>query len=299
LSSSRANRAGIVAMIASMGFYIVNDAITKYAGQTYPPGEVLVYRSAIIVLCLGAAIGFAGQFRNIRLALRGASLVRFGFESAASTLYVITLVHLPLAETAAIILTVPLIMTAMAVGLFGENVGWRRWTAVAVGMIGALIVVKPTPGAFDAWAIVGFVAAIVTAGRDLSTRRLDPAIPTLLVAFLGAVAVLLSSLVLGATETWPPMAAGDLGWLAVAAVFHVLGSYFLIVASRDGDIAVIAPFRYSLLIWAALAGFLAFAEIPDTWALIGGAMIVGSGVYALHRARVRGRAVATTLADPL
>jgi drug/metabolite transporter (DMT)-like permease len=282
-----------------MGFYIVNDALMKYVGQFYPPGQVLVVRSVIIVLCLGAFLAFTGQFRNLALAMRGASLLRFGFESAASTLYVVTLVHLPLAETAAIILTVPLIMTALAVVLFGERVGWRRWTAVVVGLAGALIVVKPTPSAFDAWAIVGFAAALVTAGRDLSTRRLDPALSTLLVTFLGAVAVTLGSLALSTTETWVPPDAPKIGWLAVAAAFHVLGSYFLIIASRDGDISAIAPFRYSLLLWAAIAGFVGFSEIPDNWALAGGAMIVGSGIYALHRERVRGRAVATGLAEPL
>ena len=299
MSSFGANRRGIVAMVASMGLFIAGDSVAKQVAMLYPPGEVLFFRTAMILAFLAILLVATGQFRDFRAALRGPNRLRAVLDGIASLLYLVTLVHLPLATLAAVILTVPLMMTAMSVVLFGEQVGWRRWTAIAVGLLGALIVVKPSPAAFDAWALVGFASAIATSGRDLTTSRLHPSMPSFLVTFTGAIMILTAGAALGLTEQWRVFVWQDFSLLAVGAVFHCIAGVCLVIASRNGKISVVAPFRYVFLVWAALAGYLVFGEVPDRWSILGGALIVGSGLYALHRERVRGRNVAATLSDPL
>jgi drug/metabolite transporter (DMT)-like permease len=174
--------------------------------------------------------------------------------------------------------------------LYGEEVGWRRWTAIVVGFLGALCVVKPTPAAFNAWALVGLACAFASAGRDLMTRRLPEGIPFTVVSLMAAVAVTIVGLLMAPWENWRALTLEELGLLALGAAFLSGGTTMLVLAFRDVDISAVAPFRYTLLIWAGLAGYFLFGEVPDRWAAVGAALIVGSGIYALHREAVRARA---------
>jgi drug/metabolite transporter (DMT)-like permease len=219
--------------------------------------------------------------------------MRSGFEALAAILFTAALIHMPLAELSTIVLISPLVLTALSVLLLGEIVYWRRWSAIAVGFAGVLFVVKPTPSAFDAWALLGILCAFASASRDLLTRRLDPRIPTIVVSFMAAVAATLAGLLMGLWEQWRVPSLDEVGLLAVAAAFLAIGNFLVVIAFRGPEISVVAPFRYSILLWAGIAGFAVFGEIPDRWSLIGAALIVGSGVYALHREAVRGREVAS------
>jgi drug/metabolite transporter (DMT)-like permease len=220
-------------------------------------------------------------------------VVRSGFEALAALFFTSALLHMPLAELSTIILISPLIITALSVMLFGEVVYWRRWTAIGVGFVGALLVVKPTPSAFDAWALLGILCAFASASRDLLTRKLDPRIPTIVVSFTAAVAVTIAGFLLGFWEEWRALKSIELGLLAVAAVFLAAGNFLVVVAFRVAEVSAVAPFRYTILIWAGVAGLVVFGELPDRWSLGGAALIVGSGIYALHREAVRGREIAS------
>jgi drug/metabolite transporter (DMT)-like permease len=299
VSPSGTNRRGIVAMTASMGLFIAGDSVAKTVGQLYPPGEVLFFRTVMILAFLVVLLIVSGQFKSFSSAWRGKTLLRAGFDGFASATYLVTLVHLPLSTLAAIILTVPLMITAFSVALFGEQVGWRRWTAIAIGLLGALIAIKPAPSEFNAWALLGFASAIATTGRDLTTSRIDQSVPSFLVTFVGATAILLAGAALGATEQWRLFTDRDFLTLAAGAALHCTAMICLVIASRNGKVSLVAPFRYVFLLWAAIAGYFVFGELPDKWSILGSALIVGSGLYTLHRERVRGRQVATTLADPL
>jgi drug/metabolite transporter (DMT)-like permease len=210
-------------------------------------------------------------------------------------LFTTALIHMPLAELSAINLVSPLIITALAVIFFAEEVGWRRWTAIIIGFIGTLFIVKPTPGAFNAWALLGIACAFAGASRDVVTRRLDPAIPSLAISFMAATGSAFLGALMGLFEQWRPMALTDVGMLAISAAFVATGHYLIVIAFRGVDVAAIAPFRYTLLIWAGICGYLAFGEVPDRFALFGSVLIVGSGLYALHREVVRRRTVAAAV----
>ena len=295
MTSSRANRRGIFALIGAMAAFAVNDMILKLTAQRYPLGEVITVRGLIATVLVGSLLIGFGQLYSLRAAFSRLVLSRTALDGAAMVLFTTALVHMPLAELSAINLVSPLLITALAVILFAEEVGWRRWTAIVIGFIGTLFIVKPTPGAFNAWALLGVATAIAAAGRDIITRRLDVGIPSILISFLAAVGSAIVGAIMGLFEQWGPMAPYDVGMLAISAAFVATGHFLIVVAFRDVDVAAIAPFRYTLLIWAGVCGYLAFGEVPDRYAIFGSLLIVASGLYALHREVVRRRTVAASV----
>jgi drug/metabolite transporter (DMT)-like permease len=203
-----------------------------------------------------------------------------------------------MAELSAVVLISPLIITALAAILFGDPVGWRRWCAIGTGLAGALMIVRPNPHVVDVWALIAVAAAVFSAARDLITRRIHPAIPTLVVSLYGALAVMLSGAALGVAESWRlPDALQWLG-IVVSAIFLGFGSYLAVLGFRDVDIAVVAPFRYTLLLWMGLSAYFVFGELPDRWSIAGALLIAAGGLYALHREAMRRRELAARALPP-
>jgi drug/metabolite transporter (DMT)-like permease len=296
VSSARANRRGMIALAGAMAAFSINDMLIKLTAQRNPLGEVITVRGLIATVMVGTFVVAMGQAGALRFAFSRMVIGRTALDGAAMVLFTTALVHMPLAELSAINLVSPLIITALAVIFFAEEVGWRRWTAIGVGFLGTLLMIKPTPGAFNAWALLGVATAFAGVARDMITRLLDPRVPTLMISFLAAFGSMLIGPVMGLLEDWRPMAPTDVGMLAISAGFVASGHFMVVVAFRgDVDVATIAPFRYTLLIWAGICGYFAFAEVPDRYAVIGSLLIVGSGLYALHREVVRRRAVAAVV----
>ena len=295
-SSARANRRGMFGLVGAMAVFAVNDMILKLTAQHYPLGEVITVRGLIASALVGVfLIGFGHVFA-LRAAFSPIVLGRTALDGLAMVLFTTALIHMPLAELSAINLVSPLIITAMAVIFFREEVGWRRWTAIGIGFIGTLVIVKPTPSAFNAWALLGIACAFAGVSRDLITRRLDSRIPTLVISFTAAAGSAVFGTIMGLFEQWRPMALYDVGMLAISAAFVATGHFLIVIAFRGSvDVSAIAPFRYTLLIWAGICGYVAFGEVPDRTAIFGSALIVGSGLYALHREVVRRRTVAAAV----
>ena len=296
MSSARANRRGMFAIVGAMAVFAVNDMILKLTAQHYPLGEVITVRGLIATTLVGVFLVGFGQVLALRMAFNRIVLGRTALDGLAMVLFTTALIHMPLAELSAINLVSPLIITAVAVIFFREVVGWRRWAAISVGFIGTLFIVKPTPSAFNAWALLGIACAFAGVSRDMITRRLDPGIPTLVISFMAAIGSAVFGAIMGLFEEWRPMALYDVGMLGISAAFVASGHFFIVVAFRGSvDVSAIAPFRYTLLIWAGICGYLAFGEVPDRVAIFGSALIVGSGLYALHREVVRRRTVAAAV----
>ncbi len=289
MSSLSANRRGIAALLAAMAAFTVNDSLTKIVVTSYPVGEVMFVRGLATVLWIGGALAALRQIHHIRSALTAPVLLRSIFDAIASATYITALGHMGIAELSALVLASPLLMTMLAVWIFGEPVGWRRWGAVIAGMIGTLLVVKPNPAALNIWAILGLAAALGAATRDLATLRINPAIPTLVVSIFSAIALTLTGLMLGVNESWVLLDTRSLLFLAVAGFFYSVATYLLVLAFRSVSVSVVSPFRYGLLIWTGIAGYVVFGEFPDRWSLAGAALIVASGLYTLHRETVRHR----------
>jgi drug/metabolite transporter (DMT)-like permease len=284
----------MLAMVGSMAAYSVSDALTKLASKALPLGEVLAIRGIFTVLLIGSLLILLRQIGYLRLAMTPLILTRSAFDALSSGCYVAALIHMRLAEVASVVMIAPLILTALSVVFYSENVGWRRWCAVALGFIGVLFVVKPTPSAFNAWALVALVGTTLGASREILTRRIDTAMPTLVITFVSVTMLTAVGCAIGATEHWKPVGLQEAIYLSVAACFFSLATYLTVLAFRDVIVSSVAPFRYTFLIFAGVAGYLVFHELPDRWSVFGAGLIVASGLYALHRERVRHRELTAT-----
>jgi drug/metabolite transporter (DMT)-like permease len=298
VSQSAANRRGMIALTFGMAAYTVNDALVKLVARELPFGEVLFLRGAVSIVILMAVIGMTGGLRHLAGSATPMVLLRSLLDALGTIFFIAALVNMKIADLSAVVMTSPLILTALAAFMLGDRVGWRRWLAIGVGLAGTLFIVKPSAGTFDTWALAGLAAAFFGAARDLTTRRLDPGASSLVVGLYGTLAVTLSGGAIGLGENWMFPNREQWTLIAIAASFLGLGTYLVVHAFRGVEIASVAPFRYTLLIWMGIAGYVAFDEVPDRWALAGAALIVLSGLYAIHRDAMRRREMAASSIPP-
>jgi drug/metabolite transporter (DMT)-like permease len=297
LTSLSSNQRGILAIIGCMSSYTVNDVLVKeILLEGYPVGETIFLRGVMSAVLIGLFVLAAGHGSQLRAAMSSRLATRSAFDGLSTVCFIGSLAFMPLANLAAVLQIGPLLITALSVIVIQETVGWRRWAAVGVGFLGALLVIKPIPSQFDIWALVAAGSALFAALRELQNRRIDRAVPTLVIAFWGAIGITVCGSPFALVETWRMFALPDLVQLFVASVFVGIAIYLMALAFRDVDMSVVAPFRYSYLLTSALGGFLVFGELPDGWTVVGAALIVGSGVYALHRENRRRKAAITAKA---
>jgi drug/metabolite transporter (DMT)-like permease len=283
----RENLRGIVAITACNLLFLINDALIKLANSEMPLGEILFFRGVAVSILLVPIVLWTGAWRQAAHLWNWPVFWRTVAEMAAAILYLLALFHLPIANTNAIAQIVPLMVTATGAIFLGEVVGWRRWTAIAVGFAGVLVVVRPGLSGFNAFSLVALASMLFITLRDVTTRIMPRGLPALLVAVVTGVAVGLSGPVLGLSlgEAWVPPTGRTVALIAGSACF-LLGGYLTAVEfMRHGDIAVIAPFRYTVIVWAMITGFLLWGELPDLLMLVGTAIIIATGVYTFYRER--------------
>jgi drug/metabolite transporter (DMT)-like permease len=284
----RANRRGIQFMVGGMACFLVNDALVKYASQTLPAAQLIFVRglmATLLVLMVAQAMGVLGRAVQ---AARGWVLVRAGIDACATILYLVSLFHLPLPNVTAINLASPLFIVAFAVPFLGERVDARRWAGVTIGFIGVLLVIQPRAEAFNAFSLVALAATMLHAIRDLVTRRIGTAVPAVLVTLVTAVAVTALAGLLSIVEGWRALGLRDLALLGLAAVFLAGGYHLMIRATQAGELSVIAPFRYTALLWALLFGYVVWGDVPNLLAWGGIALLIGAGLDTIRRDRNRG-----------
>jgi drug/metabolite transporter (DMT)-like permease len=211
-------------------------------------------------------------------------LLRAFCEVLASLTYVTALSMIPLPNAAAILQALPLAVTMGAALFLGEPVGWRRWAAILVGFCGVLVIIRPGAEGFTLASLL-VVGSVLTAGaRDLFTKVIDPATPSLFISATTSIAVTLTG---GALIVpfggWQPVGIGHLAALLFGSSMLIIGYQTIILAMRTGEISFIAPFRYTSLIWAILLGIFLLGELPDLWMLVGAAIVIAAGLYAFYR----------------
>ncbi|MCF6119856.1 DMT family transporter [Mesorhizobium muleiense] len=284
------NLRGALFMVVAMSGFTLNDAITKVASESMNMAQVMLIRGAFASLFVGLLAWQRGA-----LALPGSMLqpmvaIRVIGEAGATASFLIALAHLPIANVSAVLQALPLAVTMGAALVFKEGVGWRRWLAIAIGFAGVLIIVRPGFAGFSIYSLLALACVACCAVRDLATKRIPQAIPTLLVSTTTALAMtMLGAALLLPMGGWTPMTGESTAFLALAAVLVVIGYQFIIMAMRVGDISFIAPFRYTALLWSILLGLFIFGDVPDLPMILGASVIVGSGLYALYRERIVGR----------
>lgn len=273
-------------MVAGMALLTLNNALLKTLTSDYPPGQLIALRAAFVFIPIALIAWRSGGLGSLRINNYGGQSIRAGFLVATQFLMVTSLALLPLADVTALSFSGPLIITALAAPMLGERVGWRRWSAVIIGFIGILIMVRPDPDIFRIVALLPVLAACSGALRDLVTRRISTGESSIAILCFSTSAVLLAGMA-SLVFDHAPLDYGDLPVLAMAGCLQGAAHFVLIEAFRHGEASVIAPFKYSALPWAALFGFLLFADVPDIWIIAGSVPVICSGLYILHRERMR------------
>jgi drug/metabolite transporter (DMT)-like permease len=281
LGVSAANRRGIVCMVGAMGCFVTNDALVKFASQSMPSAQLIFIRGFMSVLLVLAVAHALRATPRIREATRGWVAGRALVDAIATMLYLGSLFHLPIGNATAINLAAPLFMTMFAALFMAERVRGARWLAVGFGFLGVLLVIQPRAEGFNAWALVCLLGTLFHAARDLMTRRIHAGIPSILVTLSTAVAVTVVSGISSLFQGWQPFGLFEFGLLALASVFLTGGYYFIINSMRHGEMTLVAPFRYSGLLFALVLGYAVWGEVPNALAWFGIALLIGSGLYVL------------------
>ncbi|MEM8971383.1 MAG: DMT family transporter [Pseudomonadota bacterium] len=272
----------IACMVGAVAFLTASDALIKSLSSFYPVGQLLFIRSVFVWPWILLVAFHKGGFRALRINSAKGHGLRGLLVIASTFLFVTGLQYLPLATAISAIFMGPLFITAMAPLILSERVGWRRWLAVLVGFAGVLVMVRPGTDAFQ-WAILFPVAGAMCGGlRDLITRRMSQNESTL--AMLGITTLVIMLAGIGSIPFgWSEIRMQDLLVFAVSGTLVCCGHYLMIDAFRRGEAGLVAPFKYTSLLWALLIGYFAFGELPDLWTVAGAGIIVLAGLYVLYR----------------
>lgn len=282
------NARGALYMAGSMAAFTLNDTAMKAVTQSLPLFQAIFLRGVLVTLGLWALGHALGALRwHLPRRDRIAIAIRSVAELGATATFLAALVHMPLANLSAILQALPLAVTLAAAVFLKETIGWRRMSAILVGFAGVLIIIRPGPDGFEIWSLLGLASVGFVVVRDLSTRFLSREVPSVNVAIWAAAAVMAMGGIVTAGQGWQPMTGHELLLVATAAFFLLFGYMFSVMVMRVGDISVIAPFRYTALLWAILLGWLFFGNFPDGLTLLGAALVVASGIFTLWRERRR------------
>jgi len=282
-----ANRRGVLAISAGMASFVANDTLVKYVSQSLPASQLILLRGIMASALLFAVAHAMGATRRLADLFDGRVMGRAGLDSLGTLTYLVSLFHIPLANATAINMATPLVVTVLAVVAFREEVKPARWLAIGVGFTGVLLVLKPRGDDFSGYALLCLVGTLFQATRDFATRLIDRTIPSVLITLSTAIAVTLLAGVWSLFQEWEPVQPVQLGLLAAASVFLSAGYFLVTVAMRAGEMSLIAPFRYSGLVFALLLGYAVWGYVPNAWAWSGIALLLGAGLWLMRAPRIR------------
>ncbi|WP_111735555.1 DMT family transporter [Roseovarius amoyensis] len=278
------NPTGALLMMGSMAAFTINDTMMKTMSGEVPLFQLLFLRGVLTTVLVAVIAARMGALRA-RPTRRDWGLIgwRAVAETGAAYFFLTALFHMPLANVTAILQTMPLTVTLAAWLFLREPVGWPRLLAIAVGFAGVLLIVRPGAADFNSYSIYALVAVGFATLRDLVTRRMSAATPSILVTLVTSAVVMAAFGLAGLGGEWVAMTGREIG-LTAGAGLMIIGAYlFAIMVMRVGEISVVAPFRYTGLVWALVLGWSVFGDWPDLPTLIGAAIIAGSGLFTFWR----------------
>ncbi len=280
-------------MCLGMALFIANDALVKYVSASLPAAQLIFIRGLFATSLLLTAALLMGALRPTALLQDGAwrqltqrpVLARAALDALATMAYLSSLFHLPIGNASAINMASPMFIAMYAAVVWRERVRPARWLAIAAGFAGVLLIVQPTADAFNAWSLMCLFATLLHTARDLITRNIALTVPAILITLTTSTAVLLLTGPWSLLQGWQPVNATQLGLLAGASVFLSAAHYMVIVAMRSGELSLVAPFRYTALIYALLFGWLIWGDVPNAMAWSGIVLMVLAGLFMLRARR--------------
>ena len=270
-------------MLLAMASYAIGDAIVKLISSEMPLGQILFTRGLFAVILLFIITHKKQQLRPFSTILKKPFALRIFGEIFASYFFLTALFQMPIANAAAIMQALPLTITLATAYFFKETIGWRRMVAILIGLLGVILIIQPGLDGFNIFSLYCLLAVIGCTIRDVATRGLSKDTPTIFVTLVTVIVITLFGGLLGFTEKWTPPTLYSTSILFVASIVLSIGFIAIISSMRIGEVAVVTPFRYSILIFAILIGAFLFNEIPNILTIMGSIIVVGSGIYTIYR----------------
>ena len=283
--ASRQMRASIT-MLLAVAFFALMDAGLKELAGSYPPMQVAALRGAASLPFVLAWVLATSGLRPLLKVRWPLHLLRGGIGIGMMATFAYALQTLPLTTAYSVFFVAPLLITALSVPLLGEKVGPRRWTAIGIGLLGVLVLLRPRGDGLMSWAAfavllaaAGYAVSAITV-RILARTDSTASMMVWLLVFLATGAGAL------AWPSWVPIAPGD-GWVIIGVgLAGALGQYAITEAFRTGEASLLAPLEYTALVWGVLLDVTLWGVLPDSITWLGAAIIVASGLYLLRRERV-------------
>jgi drug/metabolite transporter (DMT)-like permease len=286
---------GILLINAAVVVFTAMDAVIKSVSEIFPTGQLVFFRN---LFAFGPILVFMLTQGALTLRTRhlGGHVLRGLFGVSAMYCYFLSYKLLPLSDAIALGLSGPIFLTVLSIPFLGEKVGIRRWSACIVGFLGVLIMTRPGAGVWQAAALVPLLAAVFYALAMISIRKLTATEQSGTIVFyftLFATFAGLATAPLG--NVWPELAwawPSDLKLWGIVVLIGLMGGcgqILITIAFRCAPVSVVAPFDYMALVYGFLLGFVFFAEVPDAYLIVGGAVVVASGIYIVHRETVVAR----------
>lgn len=280
------NIRGALLMVGAMTAYTVNDAFMKAASDDIPLFQAVLFRGIGAIICLTIMCRYLGQLHfNLPRRDWGLILLRTAGELGGTYFFLTALFNMPIANVAAILQALPLVVALAATLFLGEALGWRRFAAIAVGFIGVVFIIQPGGEDFSAYSFYALAAVGCVTLRDLAVRRMSVQVPAVFIALIAAIGVTTLGAIGSLFITWGSFSTTSVMQLGGATVFLIFGYVFSVSAMRSGEISFVAPFRYTGLLVALILGMAVFDEWPNALTLIGATIVVATGLFTLWRER--------------
>lgn len=278
-------------MLIAMAGFTMEDLFMKKLSVNLSTGQIL------ITLGFGSSLVFAlmakskGYKLTAKIFWSKGMIIRQFAEGIAAVAFITSLTLIPLSTVAAVFQATPLVITMGAALFLGEAVGWRRWLAIIVGLIGVLIIIRPGLNSFDPNVGYVLIAVLFVTVRDLITRKLPMNVPSTIVSFQAFASLIIAGgiLIFLSDQKIVGLDKNQIYFVLGGIIFGVIGYYCIVASTRIGEAGVVTPFRYSRLLFAIIIGFLFFNERPDFLTLLGASIVIMTGIYTVLRERYLAR----------
>lgn len=281
-----ARLAGIALMLASIFMFSFGDAMGKFIVATYPVGQLLFLRACAALLLLSPLI-WRQRRAFTQIQRPWLQLVRVALSTLEVAAFFLATVYLPLADVITYYLAGPIFVTALSALLLGEQVGWRRWSAILIGFCGVLIALRPSAQTMSWPALIALGGSLSFAILMLATRQLRQT-PDIVMASSQFAGTFLLGLVLSCFH-WVTPSANSLMLFALAGCTSVAALFCVNRSLKLAPASVVVPYQYSMIIWAVIFGLVVFGDVPSPATIVGAAIIIGAGLYIFLRERALGR----------
>ena len=274
---------GFVFMMVSISCFAVMDALVKWFGATYPVHQIMFFRCTVAFIMISVLVVRFGGMSLLATNHIGLHVLRsiLGLLAMVCAFYGFTV--MPLADASAIFYTAPLLATAFSVPILGERVGIHRWSCIVIGMLGALVIIRPGGDVLSHGGFFMLIASLLVALTSNIVRKLNRVSAALCITFYFALSGTLASIIACFVLGWASPHGEDLVGLIAIGLLGGAAQFTLTLSLRVGEVGLISPLKYMAIVIGAIIGYLVWSEVPDTMTFIGMTMIILAGVYSVFR----------------